>query len=156
MQNPLPVLGSEKVPHQTAPEEDIQEQEPTGEVQREDEVLDLARQFTTRSIQGSHQSPFTAEPDGPLDPKSANFKAKQWAKAFYNVRYNAKEGAPARVAGLSFKNLNVWGYGSPTDYQMSVGNAIFKLPSLLGYGRKKIEILHDVEGLLLPGEMLCV
>ncbi|KAF3168493.1 hypothetical protein TWF225_011796 [Orbilia oligospora] len=122
----------------------------------EDQVLELARKFTIRSIQGSHESPFTAPPDGPLDPKSPNFKAREWARAFYNVRYKSDTGVPPRVAGLAFKNLNVWGTGSVTDYQSSVGNAIFKLPSLLGYGQNKIDILQDMNGLLLPGEMLCV
>lgn len=124
--------------------------------QEENEVLKLARNFTIRSIQGSHESPFTATPDGPLDPKSPNFKAREWAKAFYNIRYKSDDGVPPRVAGLAFKNLNVWGMGSVTDYQSSVGNAVFKLPSLIGYGQNKIDILRDMNGLLLPGEMLCV
>ncbi|KAK6345067.1 hypothetical protein TWF718_007006 [Orbilia javanica] len=124
--------------------------------QEEDEVLELARKFTIKSIQGSHESPFTAAPDGPLDPKSPNFKAREWAKAFYDVRYKSNDGIPPRVAGFAFKNLNVWGMGSVTDYQSSVGNAIFKLPSLFGYGQNKIDILRDMDGLLLPGEMLCV
>ncbi|KAK6505277.1 hypothetical protein TWF481_007186 [Arthrobotrys musiformis] len=124
--------------------------------QEENEVLQLARNFTIRSIQGSHESPFNATPDGPLDPKSPNFKAREWARAFYNVRYMSDDGVPPRVAGLAFKNLNVWGMGSTTDYQPSVGNAMFKLPFLLGYGENRIDILQDMDGLLLPGEMLCV
>ncbi|KAF3939206.1 hypothetical protein ABW19_dt0205383 [Dactylella cylindrospora] len=120
------------------------------------EVLELARKFTTKSVHDFYQSPFTAEPDGPLDPRGPNFKAREWAKAFYNVRYNVDDNIPARVAGLSFRNMNVWGTGSTTDYQMSVGNVILKLPSLLGYRRKRIDILHSLDGLLLPGEMLCV
>ncbi|KAK6527856.1 hypothetical protein TWF281_009128 [Arthrobotrys megalospora] len=124
--------------------------------QQEDEVLELARKFTIKSVQGPHESPFTATPDGPLDPKSLNFKAREWAKAFYNVRYKSDDGVPPRVAGLAFKNLDVWGMGSVTDYQPSVGNAVFKLPSLFGYGKRRIDILKDMNGLLLPGEMLCV
>ncbi|KAK6360775.1 hypothetical protein TWF730_006897 [Orbilia blumenaviensis] len=127
-----------------------------GIAQQEDEVLELARKFTIKSIQGSHESPFIATPDGPLDPKSPNFKAREWAKAFYDVRYKSDDGVPPRVAGLAFKNLNVWGTGSVTDYQSSVGNAVFKFPSLFGYGKSKIDILQGMDGILLPGEMLCV
>jgi ATP-binding cassette subfamily G (WHITE) protein 2 (PDR) len=71
------------------------------------------------------------------------------------LRYNSEETIP-RVAGLAFRDLNVWGKGSPTDFQSTVGNKILKLPSLFGRGGQKIEILRNLDGLLLPGEQLCV
>lgn len=119
------------------------------------EVLSLARRFTAHSTHDNHQSPFTAEKDCCLDPASPNFRWRDWAKAFYNVRYTVGNELP-RTAGVAFKNLNVWGKGSPTDFQMSVGNAILKLPSLFGLGSQKIDILRNMDGLLLAGEQLCV
>ncbi|KAL4902000.1 hypothetical protein BDW74DRAFT_66603 [Aspergillus multicolor] len=124
------------------------------------EVTNLARTFSERSIQTKNQLPFVAAKDVFLDPHSRRFNARAWAKTFYDVRYNSTGAPPPRVSGVAFKGLNVAGYGSPVDYQMSVGNALLKLPILarqwLGGKKQRIEILRDVDGLLLPGEQLCV
>ncbi|KAL3457147.1 ABC-2 type transporter-domain-containing protein [Aspergillus heterothallicus] len=129
---------------------------------RDRRVTQLARTISARSRRSYQQLPFETGKGGRLDPQSPQFNARAWAKAFYDIRYNSDDGVPPRVSGVSFKELNVVGYGSPVDYQMSVGNALLKLPTLaiqaLG-GKKqkqKIEILKDVDGLLLPGEQLCV
>ncbi|KAJ9488865.1 hypothetical protein VN97_g4403 [Penicillium thymicola] len=123
-------------------------------------VTNLARTLSSKSHQSHGQLPFATEKDGSLDPHSPHFNARAWAKSFYEVRYNVNAGSAPRVAGVAFKNLNVVGYGSPLDYQMSVGNAVLKLPTVLGqlFGGKKqrIDILQDVDGLLIPGEQLCV
>jgi ATP-binding cassette subfamily G (WHITE) protein 2 (PDR) len=123
------------------------------EEQNELTVLNLVREFTAHSA--PFESPFDAAEGSYLDPKSDQFRAKAWARAFYNLRYGSEESNP-RVAGVSFTNLNVWGKGSPTDFQSTVGNNILKLPSLFGIGAQKIEILQNLDGLLLPGEQLCV
>jgi ATP-binding cassette subfamily G (WHITE) protein 2 (PDR) len=125
------------------------------EKQQNHEVLDLVRKFTTQSAQHNLGSPFDTIEGSILDPRSNHFRAKSWAKAFYNLRYGSEEALP-RVAGVAFKDLNVCGQGSPTDFQSTVGNKILKLPSLFGRGTQKIEILRDLDGLLLPGEQLCV
>jgi len=125
------------------------------EQQHEQEIINLARKITEQSLHENHQSPFTAEKDSCLDPASPNFRWRDWAKAFYNVRYNSGSDIP-RKAGFAFKNLSVWGKGSPTDFQTSVGNAVLKLPSLFGRGHQKIDILRHMDGLLLAGEQLCV
>lgn len=127
------------------------------DVDREKEILQLARRFTTESAHTSLGNPFTATPGGPLDPHSPSFRSKSWAKAFYNA---LAQSAPQRTAGVAFQNLNVYGHGSTTDFQDSVGNSIFKLPSTvgrwLGTKQRRIDILHNVEGLVESGEMLCV
>ncbi|KAH6718951.1 opaque-specific ABC transporter CDR3 [Leptodontidium sp. MPI-SDFR-AT-0119] len=115
-------------------------------------VLELVRRYTSRSEHFA--SPFHAK-DGRLDPRSEDFRAADWAKAYYNLRYSGEEAVP-RVAGIAFRDLNVWGKGSPTDFQSTVGNSILKLPSILGKGTQKIEILRGFDGLVLPGEQLCV
>ncbi len=124
-------------------------------IQYDQEVLNLVRRYTSQSTQHNHGSPFEATEGGPLDPSSDKFRARDWAKAFYELKYSSDESV-ARVAGFAFQGLDVWGQGSPTDFQSTVGNIVLKLPALFGRGSQKIEILRDVDGLLLPGEQLCV
>jgi hypothetical protein len=126
-----------------------------GEVQQDREVHELVRKFTSHSEQQQIGSPFANDVHRRLDPNSSEFSAKHWAKSFYNLRYSSDDTIP-RVAGVAFRGLNVWGRGSPTDFQSTVGNTILKLPSLFGRGSQKIEILRDLDGLILPGEQLCV
>lgn len=121
---------------------------------RTDTVLSLARRLTTRSHHSSYGSPFEAGEGSYLDPNSPNFSSHRWAKAFYNIRYSSD--VPARVAGVAFRNLNVSGVGSPTDFQSSVANFFLKLPALFGRGAQKIDILRNLDGLVLPGEQCCV
>jgi hypothetical protein len=128
---------------------------PMSEQGQNKEVQNLARIFTAQSTRSHHESPFTAVSDK-LNPKSDRFSAKDWAKAFYNVRYNSGDNINPRVAGVALRNLNVWGKGLPTDFQSSVGNSILKLPALFGRGEQKIDILRDIDALILPGEQLCV
>ncbi|KAL4878791.1 ABC-2 type transporter-domain-containing protein [Aspergillus karnatakaensis] len=136
--------------------------EPTfaaSQINSNQEITDLARSLSAQSKRSHQKLPFTSTADASLDPKSPKFNARAWARAFYDIRYNAS-GTPPRVAGVAFKDLNVIGYGSPVDYQMTVGNAVIKLPllarELLSGRKQKIDILQDVNGLLLPGEQLCV
>lgn len=125
-----------------------------------DQVLNLARKYTTQSIHASHQNPFAAEKDGPLDPNGPNFEARAWAKAFFNMRSSNAAGSPSKSSGVAFKNLNVYGFGTDTDFQKSVGNIFFEGASLVrkvfGTHKNKIDILSDIEGLLRQGEMLAV
>ncbi|KAF2632128.1 opaque-specific ABC transporter CDR3 [Macroventuria anomochaeta] len=125
------------------------------DTQQQHEILELVRKYTSQSTQHNHRTPFEAAEGSRLDPQSDRFRARDWAKSFYELRYNSDE-AVARVAGFVFEGLNVWGRGSPTDFQSTVGNTILKVPALFGRGSQKIEILCDLDGLLLPGEQLCV
>ncbi|THH08528.1 hypothetical protein EW146_g8957 [Bondarzewia mesenterica] len=108
-------------------------------------------------------SPFHQELDDPqLDPNSDEFSAEAWVKSVMTIQSRDPERYPRRTAGVSFTNLNVHGFGTPTDYQKTVGNVplhlfgVFK--GLFGWGEKdrKIEILRDFEGLVKSGEMLVV
>ncbi|CAA9956881.1 Opaque-specific ABC transporter CDR3 [Pyrenophora teres f. maculata] len=125
------------------------------ETQQDREVHHLARKFTAQSEQHHVGSPFAEDPHHVLDPTSETFSPRAWAKSFYDLRYS-NDDTTSRVAGVAFKGLNVWGKGSPTDFQSTVGNIFLKLPSLFGRGQQKIEILRDLDGLVLPGEQLCV
>jgi ATP-binding cassette subfamily G (WHITE) protein 2 (PDR) len=117
-------------------------------------IVELARKLTTQSEQ-QHLGSLISPADGSrLDPSSDQFRARDWARAFYDLRFS-NDKAVARVAGVAFRGLNVSGKGSPTDFQSTVGNVVLKLPSLVQQAQK-IEILQDFDGLLLPGEQVCV
>ncbi|KAH6900635.1 ABC-2 type transporter-domain-containing protein [Thelonectria olida] len=123
-----------------------------------EEVLELARRLTTQS----HAAPGTLFPTsrGPLDPNSDDFNARRWAKAFYQLRTDTSGGNAPRTTGVAFKNLNVFGFGTDTDFQKSVGNIFLQagtiLRKLLHEKKKRVDILRDVEGVLHSGEMLAV
>jgi ATP-binding cassette subfamily G (WHITE) protein 2 (PDR) len=122
------------------------------------ETLQLARRLSAESKNLGYASPLDAPAGGALDPNSEKFDAKVWAKQFYNALYASD---PARVMGVAYENLNVFGYGSDTDFQGTVGNWPFKLPELIqqimgGRAAQKVDILRNFEGLIRPSEMVCV
>ncbi|KAJ4198467.1 Multidrug resistance protein [Fusarium solani] len=123
------------------------------------DVLQLARRLTTKSL-GAPGSLFPAAEDGPLNPNSPQFNAKKWAKAFYDIRKDTLEGTRSKTTGVAFKELNVFGYGTTTDFQKSVGNVFLKAGTLvkkmLGQKQQRVDILHELEGVVHSGEMLCV
>ncbi|KIV97643.1 hypothetical protein PV10_01362 [Exophiala mesophila] len=119
----------------------------------------LARQFSRNSAFSINDSPFQAEPDPAIDPSSDSFRPSAWVKAMFKLQ-NENERFLARTAGFAFRNLSAYGYGASTDYQKSVGNVIFQVVglvrSLAGVGQRRIDILRNFDGLVLPGEMLIV
>lgn len=128
----------------------------------EAEIHQLARRITARSGKSGHAPEFifpTAE-DGPLDPNSESFNAREWAKAYYASRAAASDGNAARTTGISFKNLDVYGYGTQTDFQKTVANVALEgaglFRKLFGNKGQRIDILHGLEGVVHAGEMLCV
>jgi len=79
---------------------------------RENAVLHLARRLTSQSHSGAvDQNPFNAAPNSSLDPNGNNFNARAWTKAMLNLQLEDEHAAPPRTAGVSFKNLNVHGFG---------------------------------------------
>ncbi|KAK7055288.1 ABC-2 type transporter-domain-containing protein [Favolaschia claudopus] len=88
-------------------------------------------QIPTRSSRKTH-NPFVDEAgDDRLNPNSPLFDIEAWLKSL-------------RSAGVSFRNLNVHGVGSPTDYQKTVANvwlrAVDSLRGVMGMntGTRKI------------------
>ncbi|MCJ1270047.1 hypothetical protein MMC22_009941 [Lobaria immixta] len=64
-------------------------------------------------------------------------------------------------ASVAYRNLNVYGFGTATDYQKTFANYplayLSRLGGLFGRVRKsRIDILRDFEGLVSGGEMLLV
>ncbi|KFY50876.1 hypothetical protein V496_09128 [Pseudogymnoascus sp. VKM F-4515 (FW-2607)] len=126
------------------------------------QITDLARTFTQSSIrndQGEHHNPFTSS-DPTLDPRNEKFNARAWTKTLVGITSRDPERYPTRTAGVAYKNLNVHGFGNPTDYQKTFGNYPLEVGGwfnkIRGKGQRKIQILRDFEGLVRSGEMLVV
>ncbi|KAB8079584.1 ABC-2 type transporter-domain-containing protein [Aspergillus leporis] len=121
----------------------------------------LTRQSTRFSVSHNAENPFLeTKEDSTLNPQSPNFKAKNWMKNLLALTSRDPERHPRREAGVSFRNLSIHGYGSPTDYQKDVFNAILQVGAVFraitGTGKQKIQILRDFDGLVKSGEMLVV
>lgn len=146
---------------------------------KEDRVQALARSMTRLSndandsqmptlsrtlTQLSHYAnPFEdSKSDASLDPTSEKFDVRAWLKAVMKIVSRDPERYAGRTAGVSFRNLNVHGFGSPTDYQTDVGNIwIGMFSTVKGWlglrkGLRKIQILREFDGLVKSGEMLVV
>jgi ATP-binding cassette subfamily G (WHITE) protein 2 (PDR) len=69
-----------------------------------------------------------------------------------------KDRSPHPNAGVSFRNLNVHGFGSLTDYQKDFGNVLLEgvgwAQKMTGKGQNRIQILKEFDGLVKEGEML--
>lgn len=139
---------------------------------RHKEIAALARTFSQLSTKGyaekgapQHEGINTfleTDQDPELNPNDAdNFNSRKWAKNFLQMTSRDPDRYPRRTAGVSFRNLNVFGYGTAADYQTNFGNAWLKMASWvqgqLGLREKKrIDILRNFEGIVNEGEMLVV
>lgn len=161
--------GDHKDPAEAGPDghparsiDDEENDETISMERREEEVHQLARRYTTQShYSTTGQNVFNASPGSALDPNGEHFNARAWCKAMLHMQTEDDKAHPPRTTGLSFRNLNVHGFGSATDYQKSFGNiwleTIGVAKRLMGSGGKqKINILRDCEGLVESGEMLVV
>jgi hypothetical protein len=132
-----------------------------------EEITDLARQISEISRQntandGEPVNPFLdASADPELDPSSGQFNQTKWVKNMLHISSRDPERYPRRTAGVTFRNLNAYGYGTAADYQADVFNTWLKafgyVRGLLGLRKNmRIDILRDFEGLVKSGEMLVV
>ncbi|KAI9751254.1 MAG: pyruvate dehydrogenase E1, beta subunit [Chaenotheca gracillima] len=126
-------------------------------------ITELARQITQQSIHtvnGALANPFEGSSDPRLDPHSGKFDPRAWAKTLLALESRDPDRYPKRVAGVSYRNLGVHGYGTPTDYQKTFGNYPLEAGSIFnrlsGRNKHKIQILRDFDGLVKSGEMLVV
>ena len=127
-------------------------------------VQQLARQYTEHSVVDASTDAGRLfggdEPSPQLNPQSEKFSARAWAKAIANI--TNEEGPGYRRAGFCFENMNVFGYGTETDYQKNVGNVWLEIPSLARKissktgGQQRIDILQNFDGIVEAGEMLVV
>ncbi|KAM5352150.1 hypothetical protein ACJ41O_004873 [Fusarium nematophilum] len=116
------------------------------EEQIESEIHHLARTLTSRTDEGNGTL-LSVEAGGPLDPTSSQFDAKKWARAFYRARTAASDGNAPRTTGLAFKNLDVYGFGTATDFQKTVANVALEgvnlIRNLLGNNKQRVDILRN-------------
>lgn len=135
---------------------------------RHKEITTLARSFSNASqkaasTNGQHDAINTfLDPtqDPTLDPHSDQFSSLNWVRNMLQMTRDS-DLYPKRTAGVSYRNLNVFGYGSGADYQINFANTWLKMfnwaKSKAGFGKKvRIDILRDFEGLVNAGEMLVV
>jgi ATP-binding cassette subfamily G (WHITE) protein 2 (PDR) len=139
--------------------DDEVDDDPEAEMDRRDQIVhDLARTYTERSAGVPGGNPFLAGADSPLNPASAKFSGRAWAKAVVDMIQ--EKGAAFRTAGVAFQNLNVYGYGEATDYQKNVLNvwltAAGAVRKLMGNKGRRIDILRQFDGVVHKGEMLVV
>ncbi|KIX01882.1 uncharacterized protein Z518_07821 [Rhinocladiella mackenziei CBS 650.93] len=127
---------------------------------RDDDAKDLERRDSlVQELAHFNGSVFAAhDPDSPLNPNCFKFNARAWAKALVNLV--AADGVSFRTSGVCFQDLNVFGYSAGTDYQKDVANVWLEATGLvrrvIGYGRRRIDILRNFDGVLHKGEMLVV
>jgi ATP-binding cassette subfamily G (WHITE) protein 2 (PDR) len=154
-----PKTADQDAPHESrllsGMESDVQE-----EARREEEVHDLAKQITRKStFSEADLNPLEAGQESKINPNSPNFSAKAWAKALLNLRQR-DDNNPMRTAGVAFRNMNVYGFGTASDYQRTVGNTILQVIGIFrkvaGVGQRRIDILQKFEGVVYAGEMLVV
>ena len=126
-------------------------------------VQSLAREYTGQSALDTNNNAMefgSNDPDSPLNPRGERFNARTWAKAIAKLANDS--GQNFRQIGVYFQNLDVYGYGTTTDYQKDVGNIWLAMPGMIRRlfsetaGQRRIEILHSFEGLIRPGEMCVV
>lgn len=130
---------------------------------RHSTVQKLAREFTNLSaVSLDDPASIFANNDtnSVLNPRGERFNARAWAKTIAKVAND--RGEEFRRVGLCFQNLNVFGYGTPTDFQKDVGNVWLALPGVVrrffssSAGQSRIDILRDFNGIIRPGEMCVV
>ncbi|KPM43984.1 ABC transporter CDR4 [Neonectria ditissima] len=125
-------------------------------------VAGLARSFSmSRTFSGFPPdiNPFIST-DPRLDPNSQDFDPKRWTSALLHAFSQDPVKYPRHTAGVSYRNLGVYGFGTSTDYQKDVLNVLWEGPMKVtdwAIRRKsKIQILTGFDGLVKSGEMVLV
>jgi hypothetical protein len=136
----------------------------TEEERRASMVQELARRYTTQSHVAvpPGANPFAVssdDADSPLNPNGPKFRARAWAGAVVDMA--TAGGHQMRTCGLTFQHLNVFGFGSATDFQKDFFNIWLEVGGLarklIGRGgQRRIDILRDFDGIVKKGEMLVV
>lgn len=92
----------------------------------DDELGKILTAQSVKSDGGNYRNSFLDATDPTLDPNSGQFRPERWVRTLVGLQSRDPERYPQRVAGISYKNLNVHGFGSLTDYQKYVRTNIFK------------------------------
>ena len=143
-------------------ETDVGDEDAIEEARRDSLVQALARKITHQSAvtvpSGVSIFDAASDEDSPLNPNGKHFSGKAWAKGVVDMV--SKAGGQFQTSGVAFENLNVFGFGTATDYQKDVVNVWLEVAGLgrrlLGGGKRRIDILRDFDGVVKQGEMLVV
>lgn len=106
-------------------------------------------------------NPFDSD-DPRLDPKSPNFNPERWVKAMLHAFSQDPDRFPRHTAGVSWRNLNVYGTGSGeyVEYQKDVLNVLWNGPRMImdwfQSRSSKVKILDGFDGMLKSGELVLV
>ena len=92
----------------------------TGQSSGDDELEKTITLGSVKSDGGNYRNSFLDTTDPALDPNSGQFRPEKWVRTLVGLQSRDPERYPQRVAGVSYKNLNVHGFGSLTDYQKYV------------------------------------
>lgn len=114
----------------------------------------ISRHTVASDVTKPYNDIFHPLPDSKLDPRSSNFNTRAWVAALAQYESDHVESGRRRMSGVTFRNLDVYGFGMSTDYQKSVGNIILSL--MMQRHKRRIDILYGFEGLVDTGEMLLV
>lgn len=91
----------------------------------DERVAALARAITSKSVKhpdGHYENPFAGSDDPQLNPSSGKFNARAWVKTLIGITSRDPDRYPERTAGISYRNLNVhgFGYGFPEQHCLMV------------------------------------
>lgn len=127
------------------------------------ELEELAQQITRASHSiGQELHAIDPKPGGHLDPLSPSFNGRAWVKTLIRLSESDPNAAALRTLGVAFNDLNVFGWHSGAERQMTVASRVEKLCESAAEmvtgnrHRRRIDILHDFEGVVGEGEMLLV
>ncbi|KAM0276296.1 hypothetical protein ACHAQH_006885 [Verticillium albo-atrum] len=157
-------VNVDAVNHQHHPKDEVKpHQRDSDEINTTTQVDDLARRISRTSntiVQEMHE--LVPGSGSRLDPASPSFDGRAWVKAFLRLAESDPQTAPMRVLGVAFKSLNVFGWSTGTESQMTVTTRITSLlqsAARLTTGnrhKRRIDILRDFEGIVAEGELLLV
>lgn len=133
------------------------------QAQRNDNVRQVAKnipRWSSNTGLSTEVNPFQPPHNSALDPNGSAFEARAWTKAVLGLRSKDPGKYAESTTGVAFRGLSAYGFGVPTGYQQTVGNvwlgAIGLVRKHLGSGKRKIEILRGLDGIVEAGEMLVV
>jgi len=123
----------------------------------DERVVELIR-TSTEILSGVN--PFLDMHHPSMDPNSPQFDIRRWSKALFHTFSSDPSRYPQRSAGVSYRNVSVYGNHTSANYQKDVGNVLLGLPNLLlqpvTQRKRKVQILRSFDGLVKSGEMLVV
>lgn len=147
----------------------------------ESEIKDIAREIQRKTSLDqdeatkaaiyrtmSHESQVRGEnpvtsTDERLNPNSDRFDLRFWVKNLRKLMDLDEDYFKPATLGVAYKNLNVFGHSTDSDYQATFGNVVYKYIMQWVKGHSKLyidsirfDILKPMDGIIKPGEVTVV